>query len=128
MEKGLAATGTHPYRPLEQRTARAWGNSGKFQPKVGCARGWRAGRHRFRPIGVIAGDAVNLASHLQGQGLLAGQKDRGRHRVPIRETGCVLHHTADGDCPEQSSSRPCIPTTVAAWDNDAHGNRKAEVV
>jgi hypothetical protein len=68
MEKGLVATGTYPYRPLGRRIDRARGNSGKFQPKVGCAQ-------RLNKL---------VAS--------------------------------------------VTPTTVAAWDNDAHGNRAVATV
>ena len=39
MEKGPLATGTHPYRPLGRRRIGPGGNSGKSQPKVGCAQG-----------------------------------------------------------------------------------------
>jgi hypothetical protein len=49
MEKGLVATGTHPYRPLGRRTDTPGDKSGKSQPKVGCAQGLSKARASFTP-------------------------------------------------------------------------------
>jgi hypothetical protein len=56
MEKGLVATGTHPYRPLGRRTDTPGDKSGKSQPKVGCAQGLSKARASFTPTEVAAWD------------------------------------------------------------------------